>query len=117
MRMKVRSMRSAVQEPVAGVAGLVALSWTHETWNALDRCSTGQGGGQPGVQREGVGNSTHVGVNWSRATEGKHGGVVKLHGARVHFFLPAPLGSAVLKPDLEQKYKYCLTHRFEALIL
>lgn len=66
-------MRSGVEEAVAGVARLKALSWTHEAWNAVDRCSAGQRGRQPGVQGEGVGHRTHAGVNWCWTVEGQHG--------------------------------------------
>lgn len=66
--MRVR-MRSGVEEGVAGVAGLEALSWTHEAWNAVDWCSGGQGRRQPRVQGEGVGHWTHAGVNWRWAVE------------------------------------------------
>lgn len=65
-------MRSGVEEAVAGVAGLEALSWTHKSWNAVNRCSAGQRRGQPGIQWEGVGHWTHAGVNWCWAVEGQH---------------------------------------------
>ena len=70
MRMRMRRMRIGVEEAVAGVAGLKALRWTHEAWDAVHRCGTGQGRGQPGVQGEGVGHWTDAGVNWRRAVEG-----------------------------------------------
>lgn len=96
-------MRSGVEEVVAGVAGLEALSWTHEARDAVDRCCAGQGRGQPGVQGEGVGHRPHAGVNWCWAVEGQHGRVMELHGAGVHLFLPTPFSSAILEPDLRDK--------------
>lgn len=102
MNVRVRSMGGAVEESMAGITGLEGLSWTHEAWDTLDRCGAGQGRRQPGIQREGVGYLTHAGVNRRRAIEGQHGGVMKLHGAGIHFFLPTPFSSAVLKPDLEK---------------
>lgn len=100
-------MGRGVEEPVARVAGLEALSWTHKARDAVNRCCTGQGRGQPGVQCEGVGHWTHAAVDWCRTVERKHGGVMELHGVSVHFFLPAPFSSAVLKPDLEEKLNNC----------
>lgn len=99
MRVLVR-MRSRVEETVAWVAGLESLSRTHEALDAVDRCSTGQGRGQPGVQGEGVAHWTHAGVNGCWTVEGQHGRVMELHGAGVHFFLTTPFSSAVLEPDL-----------------
>lgn len=96
-------MRSGVEEVVAGVVGLEALSWTHEAWDAVDRCSAGKGRGQPGVQGEGVGHRPHAGVNWCWAVEGQHRRVMELHGAGVHLFLPTPFSSAVLEPDLRDR--------------
>lgn len=93
-------MRSGVEEAVTGVAGLQALSWTHEAGDAVDRCSAGEWRGQPRVQGEGVGHWTHAGVNWCRAVKGQHGGVVELHGAGVHLFLTTPFCPSVLEPDL-----------------
>lgn len=72
MRMGMR-MRSRVEEAVTGVAGLQALSRTHEAGDAVDWCSTGERRGQPRVQGEGVGHRTHAGVNWCRAVKGQHG--------------------------------------------
>lgn len=66
-------MRSGVEEAVAGVARLKTLSWTHEAWDAVDRCGTGKGRRQPGVQGEGVCHRTHAGVNWRWTVEGQHG--------------------------------------------
>lgn len=67
-----RGMWRGVKEAVAVIVGLKALSWTHETRNAVDRRGTGKRRGQPGVQREGVGHWTHAGVNWCWAIEGQH---------------------------------------------
>lgn len=69
----VRSVGGGVEEMVAWVAGLEALSWTHEAWDTVHRCSTGQGRGQPGFQGEGVGHWTHAGVNRCRTVEREHG--------------------------------------------
>lgn len=66
-------MRSGVEEAVAGVAGLQALSRTHEAGDAVDRRGAGQGRRQPGIQGEGVGHGAHAGVNRCRAVEGQHG--------------------------------------------
>lgn len=96
-------MRRGVEEAVTGVAGLEALRWTHEARDAVDRCGTGQGGGEPRVQGEGIGHRPHAGMNLRRAVEGKHRRVVQLHGAGIHFFLPTPFSSAVLEPDLEDR--------------
>lgn len=94
---------------MAGVAGLEALSWTHEARDAVDRCGTGERRGQPGVQGEGVCHRTYTGVNWCWAVEGQHGRVVELHGAGIHFFLPTPFSSAVLEPDLRDENKLSLS--------
>lgn len=96
-------VRSGVEEAVTGVAGLQALSGTHEAGDAVDRRGAGEGGGQPGVQGEGVGHRAHAGVNRGGAVEGQHGGVVELHGAGVHLFLATPFSPAVLEPDLGEE--------------
>lgn len=98
-------MRSGVEEAVTGVAGLQALSRTHETGDAVDRCSAGERRGQPRVQGEGVAHGSHAGVNGRRAVKRQHGGVVELHGAGVHLFLTTPLSPAVLEPDLRANMK------------
>lgn len=116
MRVWVRGMGSAVEESMTGIAGLECLSWTHEAWDALDRCGTGQGRGEPRIQREGVGYLAHAGVNWSLAIEGEHRGVVKLHGACVHLFLPTPFSSAVLKPDLQKKQLIVIKNKLKLVI-
>lgn len=95
---------------MAGIAGLEGLSWTHEAWDTLDRCGAGQRRGQPGIQWEGIGYLTHASVNRWRTIEGQHGGVMKLHGTSVHFFLPTPFSSAVLKPDLEKTKLFTTVH-------
>lgn len=100
--MRVRVGRD-VDEGVAGIAGLQPLSWAHEARDAVDRRRARQRGGQPGVQRQRVGHWAHARVDGGRTVEGEHGGVVELHGARVHFFLSTPFRSAVLKPNLEEK--------------
>lgn len=48
-------------------------------------------------------------MNWRWAVEGKHGRVMELHGAGIHFLLPTPFSSAVLEPDLEDKIKLLLS--------
>lgn len=106
MRMGVGSVGGDVDEAVARIAGLEALSWTHEARDAVDRCGAGQRRGQPGVQRQRIGHRPHAGVDGRRTVEGEHGGVVELHGARVHFFLSTPFSSAVLKPNLEGKESF-----------
>lgn len=91
----------AVEEAVAGVATLQALSWAHETRDAVDWGGAGQRGGQPGVKGEGVAHGPHVAVHgWP--VEGEHGRVMQLHGAGVHLLLAPPFGSAVLEPHLEE---------------
>lgn len=111
-------MRSGVEEAVTGVAGLQALRWTHETGDAVDRCSAGERGGQPRVQGEGVAHGSHAGVNWRRTVKRQHGGVVELHGAGVHLFLPTPLSPAVLEPHLganircDYRYRYRYIYYF-----
>lgn len=104
MRMGMR-MRSGVEEAVTGVAGLQALSWTHEVGDAVDWCGAGERRGQPRVQGEGVGHGGHAGVNWCRPVKGQHGGVVELHGAGVHLFLTTPFRPAVLEPDLGDEHE------------
>lgn len=104
MRVRVRvGVRGRVEEAVAGVARLQALSRTHEARDAVHRGAAGQRGRQPGIQGEGVGHGTHAAVNRPWPVERQHRRVVELHGARVHFFLPTPLGSAVLEPDLQDE--------------
>ena len=103
-------MGSSVEESVAWIAGLEALSWTHEARNAVDRSSAGQRRGQPGIQGKGVGHWTHASVDWGWTVEGKHGGVMKLHRACTHFFLSTPFSSAILKPDLEKKLNIISTY-------
>lgn len=39
-----------VKKAVAGIAGLEALWWAHESWYAVHWCGTGQRRGQPRVQ-------------------------------------------------------------------
>lgn len=72
VRMGMR-MRSGVEEAVTGVAGLQALSWTHEAGEAVDGCGAGQRRGQPRVQGEGVGHRAHAGVDRCGPVEGQHG--------------------------------------------
>lgn len=64
-----RTMRSGIEEMVAWIAGLEALSWTHEAWDTMNWCSAGQ----PGFQGEGIGHWTHAGVYWSRTVKRQHG--------------------------------------------
>lgn len=105
-------MRSGVEEAVTGVAGLQALRWTHETGDAVDRCSAGERGGEPRVQGEGVAHGSHAGVNWRRTVKRQHGGVVELHGAGVHLFLPTPLSPAVLEPHLGANIRCDFRYRY-----
>lgn len=98
-------MRSGVEEAVTGVAGLQALSWTHEAGDAVDGCGAGQWRGQPRVQGEGVGHRAHAGVDRCGPVEGQHGRVVDLHGAGVHLFLATPFSPAVLEPDLGDEHE------------
>lgn len=73
VRMRVRMrVRGGVEEAVAGVAGLQALSRTHEAGDAVHRGAAGQRRRQPGVQGEGVGHGTHAAVNRSWPVEGQH---------------------------------------------
>lgn len=98
--------RWAVEEAVAGVGRLQALRRAHEAWDGVHGRGTGDGRRQPGVQGHGVGHRPHGGSH-GRTVERQHGGVVELHRAGVHLFLPSPLGPPVLEPDLFQdRMKY-----------
>lgn len=76
MRVRVRvrvRVRGRAEKVVAREAVLETLRWSHEAGDAVDGRGTGQGGGQPRIQGEGVCHGTDAGVNLGRAVEGQHG--------------------------------------------
>ena len=102
MRVGMGRVRRCVEEAVWPLVGrLEALAGAHEAGDAVDGRGASQRGRQPGVQGQGVAHGAHVGVHGRGSVEGEHGRVVELHGAGVHLLLPAPFGSAVLKPHLK----------------
>lgn len=89
-----------VQEAMALISSLQALSRPHEVWNSMHWCSVGQRSRQPVVQGQWVTHGAHAGVH-GRSAEGEHGRVMKLYGASVHLLLTPPFGTTVLEPHLD----------------
>lgn len=92
-----RAVEEALAVGVARVSRLEvrALPWAHVARDSVHGGGTSHGRGQPGVR-----HGPRVGVH-GRPVEGQHGGVMELHGARVHLFLTLPLSPTILEPNLD----------------